>query len=148
MAKESKGNLASLSVIFLEDEPLVAMDTTECLEAMGIGRVTTVYNLRSARSACESEDFDLALLDINVGRGQTSYEFGSSLRNSGTTVIFASGTETERHRLVEDGYLFLSKPYNQADLLAQLEKALQERHSRHVGAGSGTRLSRSNSSRP
>lgn len=148
MAKNSKGKLASASVIYLEDAPLVAMDTTECLEGLGVARVCTVYDLRSAESACDREDFDLALLDINVGRGQTSYALGEVLRASGVAVIFASGTETERQRLVGDGYLFLSKPYSQADLLARLEQALEGRTARHVGSENGAGLPHSNSSRP
>lgn len=148
MAKDSKDNLASLNVIFLEDEPLVAMDTTECLEALGIGRVCTVYDLRSAESACKREEFDLAFLDINVGRGQTSYALGESLRSSGVAVVFASGTESEKQRLVSDGYLFLSKPYNQADLRLILQKALKDRAARHVGSEPDTFSSRPESDHP
>lgn len=118
MAKSFK----DLTVLFLEDEPLIAMDTHEALVELGFKDVCSVYRLNEAREAAEKQTFDVAVLDINVDGGKKSYDLGRDLKESGVRVIFASGTETERDALIADGYRFLAKPYQQNSLRALIRE--------------------------
>lgn len=104
------------TILFLEDEPLVAIDTTEQLEDMGFSEVATFYRLENAMNAIEERSFDFALLDINLGGGQTSHELGQALQDDGTIVVFASGNSGEVDTLTEQGYVFLHKPYTERSL--------------------------------
>ena len=64
-------------LLYLEDEVLIAFDIAAFLEELDVGDVTTAHKLKSAWMAIENKRFDLALLDINVDRRQTSFEIGS-----------------------------------------------------------------------
>ena len=116
----------NLTILFLEDEPLIAMDTHEALVELGFKDVRSVSRLCDAEQAAESTLFDVAVLDINVDRGQKSYDLGQQLKDSGVKVIFASGTESERERLIADGYRFLAKPYQQESLRMMISESVSD----------------------
>ncbi|QJF51134.1 response regulator [Roseobacter ponti] len=121
--------LDGLKVLYLEDELLVAMDTAEYLETLGFESVAVAYRLESAHELMENTDFDLAILDINVDRGQTSIALGRELAQAGTRVIFASGNGGDAAKLRSDGFEFLDKPFSLpalADKLQTAAKAAQQ----------------------
>ena len=121
----SNADFSGLKVLYLEDEPLIAFDTTQHLLEIGFADVRTVYRLQNAEEAAEEENFDLAILDINVDRGRTSLELGNALAAKGVTVVFASGNGTDEARLCEAGHFFLGKPFSLALLTAKLREAMQ-----------------------
>ncbi|PVA05875.1 response regulator [Thalassorhabdomicrobium marinisediminis] len=108
-------------ILYLEDEPLVALDTSEHLESLGFGQVEVAYRLASAEKKAAEGDFDLAMLDINVDGGQTSIALGQKLKESGVQVVFASGNSFEADRLCNEGFAFLDKPFS----LGQLSETLK-----------------------
>ena len=101
-----------LRVIYLEDEPLVALDTNEHLNTLGFKDVTVAYRLSQAEAAVAQNRFDIAILDINVDRGQTSIDLGKELAASGARVIFASGNGDDAEALRKQGFWFLDKPFS------------------------------------
>lgn len=115
-----------LKVLYLEDEALIAFDTSEHLREMGFGEVTCAYRLKHAEAAAEVEAYDLAIFDINVDGNQTSVELGKHLARNGTKVIFASGSTPELERLQGKGYRIVSKPYSIKQLGKEIETALAE----------------------
>ena len=117
----------NLHVLYLEDEPLIAFDTADSLSELGFTNVKSVYKLKAAERAAEASRFDLAVLDINVDRKQTSLELGKALLDQGTRVVFASGNSYDAKRLRADGSLFLDKPFSQQQLRTVLEEALAAR---------------------
>lgn len=102
----------SQSILYLEDEPLIAMDTGDHLEEIGFGQVSVAYRLENAIAFMEQQDYDLALLDINVDGGQTSLDLGRRLAARGTRVMFASGNIQAEDGLRSEGFYFLSKPFS------------------------------------
>lgn len=111
-------------ILYLEDEPLIAFDTSENLSDMGFADVTTVYRLDEAISRSEQGNFDIALLDINVDCGRTSFDLGKTLRDKGVSVIYASGNSSDCQRLRAEGYHFVGKPVLASDLETTLKAAL------------------------
>lgn len=114
-------------LLYLEDEVLIAFDIAAFLEELDVGDVTTAHKLKSAWMAIENKRFDLALLDINVDRRQTSFEIGSHLREAGCTVIYASGNGCDAASLRGDGYHFVDKPFNHTDLERLIRDCLEAR---------------------
>lgn len=110
-----------LKILYLEDEPLVALDTAEHLSTLGFEEVEVASRLKQADKLVEETEFDLALLDINVDRGQTSLELGDMLKEKGTVVIFASGNSGAASSLTTKGHLFLDKPFSLRQLTDKLE---------------------------
>lgn len=97
-------------ILYLEDEILIALDTSEHLEQMGFDDVVVAHRLDQAVTASENIDFDFALLDINVDRGQTSLELGDTLKRNGVAVVYASGRSDRAEELRAKGFPFLDKP--------------------------------------
>lgn len=116
----------NLKVLYLEDEPIVAMDTSAHLEDLGFEEVAVAYRLGTAEKLAESDQYDLAILDINVDRGQTSLELGSALAAKGTRVIFASGNGCDAATLRAQGFEFLDKPFSLDGLTHKLKALAAE----------------------
>lgn len=115
---------SDIKVLYLEDEPLIAFDTTEFLKELGFSEVKSAYKLKVAEQATEEKEFELAILDINVDNNQTSFSLGEKLAEKGTPVIFASGNSFDADALRAKGYEFLDKPFSYADLENLIARAL------------------------
>lgn len=117
---------SKLSVLYLEDETLVALDTSDHLKSLGFSSVKTTYRLANAEKCAAEAEFHLAILDINVDRGQTSIDLGKELAAKGTKVIFASGNSGKAEELRGEGFDFLDKPFSLKDLTRILENVATE----------------------
>ncbi len=117
---------SDLKVLYLEDEALIAFDTSEHLRDMGFGEVTCAYRLKHAEAAAADQHYDVAIFDINVDGNQTSVALGEQLARSGTKMIFASGSTPEMDRLRELGYRIVGKPFTLAQLSKEIDEALAE----------------------
>lgn len=116
-----------LSILLLEDEYLIAMDTEQTLTSFGVAKVDVVNTLEDAAKAAADQRIDVAILDININ-GRSSFEVAERLREKGTPVIFASGYGSrKRNGAVMEDAIYLNKPYTKEalreSLLAALEKA-------------------------
>lgn len=115
-----------LSVLLLEDEYLIAMDTEQALTSFGVAKVNVVNTLEDAAKAAADERIDVAILDININ-GRSSFEVAERLREKGTPVIFASGYGSrKRHGAVVEDAIYLNKPYTKEALRESLLAALQK----------------------
>lgn len=125
MNQVKSGN-SDLSILYLEDEVLISIDTSTFLRDSGFKEVKTVHRLKSAWDAVDGHHFDIALLDINVDGGQTAIELGQHLRSQNIPVIFASGNGGDGSRLEADGFQFIDKPFSYDALTEQLSRALHQ----------------------
>lgn len=116
-----------LKILYLEDEVLIAFDVSEFLSDLDIGEVTTTYKLSEAWSKARSATPDLALLDINVDRGQKSFELGDHLKQAGCEVIYASGNGSDSKQLRTKGFHFIDKPFSHKDLEELIRNVAQSR---------------------
>jgi CheY-like chemotaxis protein len=83
---------SSLRILVVEDEPLLLLDLQEMLIGLGIGLVKACLTLEAATRSVEIQTFDIALLDVVVGR-DTAIGLASDLHRRGTSVGFISGTD-------------------------------------------------------
>lgn len=116
---------AHSTVLYLEDEAMVAIGTSLLLEDMGFEEVCTVYDLGQAEEIVSEGGVDVAVLDINLRGNKTSLELGQRLRDTGVPVIFVSGNAAKEEELVEDGYEFLVKPFEPAELGTAIQAVLK-----------------------
>jgi DNA-binding response OmpR family regulator len=126
-AKQETGkrvaNLLSGKIILVvEDEFLLALQLEELVESLG-GRVRGPYRSLDRAMEARREDFDLAILDINLG-GAMVYPLADDLAERGVPFIFLSGYSganlPERFRSVTR----LSKPCDPDALIAVLQSHL------------------------
>lgn len=113
-------------ILIVEDEAPIARLIEMNLSRAGYA-CTVAGDGRAAADRIESEDFDLALLDIMLP-GLDGYELLKYLQPMGTPVIFitAKGSTSDRVRglrLGADDYLV--KPFEIEELLARVESVLR-----------------------
>ena len=82
--EDTNGFLPGLRLLFVEDEALVYMHHVEILERIGCV-VTGCTDLADALELVECQDFDVALLDINI-KGAMSYGLAEVLLQRGIPV--------------------------------------------------------------
>jgi len=107
---------SDLSVLHVEDEIIVAIETASVLAEIGFGTVRVAHTLRSAEKLVRAERFDVALLDVNLGNGERTTEIGIALRERGAYVVFASGYHKSVLSARLQGFDFLEKPTSALDI--------------------------------
>jgi CheY-like chemotaxis protein len=115
---------APLSIFVLEDEALIRMMIVQILEELGHRVVFEAGNIREAMALATTADFDLALLDVNVG-GDTSNDVAAIVDRRGLLVLFVSGyTSTGLPPPFGERRLVLQKPFREYDLKRAIEQLL------------------------
>ncbi len=92
--------LTGLRGLIVEDSVIIALDTEQLLLDNGMERVFTAANLAEARQLIESESFDVALLDVNLGT-ETSFSLIGPLNRKNVPFVFVTGYG-ERLEMPED----------------------------------------------
>ncbi|UYY59918.1 HWE histidine kinase domain-containing protein [Sphingomonas sp. S2-65] len=112
-------------VLLVEDSLIIAMDAEDILTRLGATRVVTAATIAQAQRELAAEQFELAVLDVNLG-SETSLPVAQSLRDRGTPYIFATGYG-EQLRLPEEheGATVIQKPYTIVSLGGGIARALR-----------------------
>jgi light-regulated signal transduction histidine kinase (bacteriophytochrome) len=116
--------LLGLRVLLLEDNLIVALEAEDLLRALGAASTSAVSSIAGAIGLCESNSFDFAVLDINLGF-ETSLDFAERLRRAKVPFVFASGygeqSVSDETRISE---LIVSKPYDRDSLSSASSRTL------------------------
>jgi CheY-like chemotaxis protein len=105
-----------LTVLILEDDPLIALDTAATVEDDGNAKVLMAGTLTEA-SKVNLGELDVAILDVNIG-AQTSYAFARQLLDAGIPFAFASGSQQSAAPNDLSAAPFLAKPCSRSKILA------------------------------
>ena len=110
-------------LLILEDEAFIAIETEMALEEGGQGPVHLCHDARSATDWLEANTPRAALLDFNLGPGETSERIALLLRERGVPLAFLTGyteaTMTLPSVLAEAPRF--SKPCHADEVIAWLE---------------------------
>lgn len=82
---------SAMRILYLEDEAIIAMETVETLRDMGFERIDMACSLPAAERLVSEARPDIALLDVNLSHGRTSFDLGRRLLGEGVPVVFATG---------------------------------------------------------
>lgn len=121
--------LSGLSVLVLDDEPLVRRHLVATLERMGAD-VTAADTYKSARQLATEFSFDFALLDVNLpdGRGTDLLREKAFGSNTGIVIMTAEGGITAAVEAIKLGALdYLAKPFEPEALALVLARARRSR---------------------
>lgn len=112
------------TVMLLEDNMIIALDTEEMLLGAGAENVIICNSVKEARETMAAQDVSIALLDVNLGN-ETSEPIARELQDAGKRFIFATGYG-ETTALVSrfPDAPVLKKPYSDTDLFEALGRAL------------------------
>lgn len=110
-----------IRVVLIEDEPLVAIIVEDALEALGCEIIGPIAQLDEALAAVERENFDCAIIDVNI-RGGLSYPVATLLVERGCPILLATGY---RRGSLPDSLIHeacIAKPYS----TSQLEQKIRQ----------------------
>ena len=114
----SSTTFSEKSILYVEDEIIVAIEISEVLKDMGFGEVLLAHNLRAVETHLNGRKVDFALLDVNLGNGERTTGLGLRLHAEGTRVIFASGYNKSELSEELQKFEFLEKPISIRELHA------------------------------
>jgi CheY-like chemotaxis protein len=97
-------------VLLVEDEAMVAMLVEDLLDDLGCEVVRSASSAKAAAAWARDGQIDLALLDVNLGRGETSFEAAEILRARGVPFAFLTGYGVEGIRADLRDAPILGKP--------------------------------------
>jgi two-component sensor histidine kinase/DNA-binding response OmpR family regulator len=108
-ANEPRQGEAAARVLVVEDEALVALVLADQLSDMGLSVVGPCSNVTEARTAVAENDFEVAILDVNLG-GELVYPVADLLVSRGTPFVFVTGYGRESIDRRFAGVSVLEKP--------------------------------------
>lgn len=79
------------TILILDDEFLVGLAIADDLERAGFRVAGPYADAEKAARALDDDRPDAAVLDINLGRGRTSYALAAMLAERGTPFVFLTG---------------------------------------------------------
>ena len=116
-----------MTVLLVEDNPVIALEAEEMLTDLGARLVVSASTLRAAEDALSAHEFGFAMLDISVGCG-TSFDFARRLSEARTPYVFASGYGDQ---VVLDSdhsaSIVIQKPYERDHLRRAIHQAMPEK---------------------
>lgn len=110
---------AGLTVLIVEDEPIIAFALEDMLADLGAG-AEIASTIEDGFALLEKDSFGFAVLDVNV-KGAKSYPIADELRRRSIPLIFATGYGDAEHPAHFAEALTLTKPYSRQ----QLEQAIK-----------------------
>lgn len=87
---DPQGKTSRLRILVVEDESLVAMFLEDVLEDLGHRMLGPYSRVDAALPAARSEEFDVAILDVNVN-GQAIFPVAEAIAARGIPFIFSTG---------------------------------------------------------
>ena len=123
-------SLKGKNILIVEDEPLVAMDMQSMLAGAGCSIVGPTGTFEEARRLIETEEIDVALVDVNL-KGEPIDPLLGALRQQGIPFAFVTGYGAKVLSKTFEETVTISKPFNAEQLFAVTEVLLYLR-----GAGS------------
>jgi PAS domain S-box-containing protein len=112
-------------VLVVEDEPLVAMEIAQVLDAAGFDVAGPVGNTSAALELLKHKGCDAAVLDINLG-GETSEAVALELLKTGLPFVTLSGYSREQYPPAFRSAPALVKPLRPELLTAELKRCIEQ----------------------
>jgi len=118
----------TISVLIVEDDPIIALEIAHVLRTEGYRIAGTAHSAVRAVDMLASNDIDFAILDINLGRGETGIEVAALIhRKYQFPYIFLtafSDTHTLAAAQEQAPFGYLVKPFQAPTLLSTTAIAL------------------------
>jgi DNA-binding response OmpR family regulator len=119
--------LSGLRVLVVEDDALITMLLEDLLEECGCQVVGPAATIAEAKSLIEAATFDVALLDLNLGHGQTTYDLAGTLGGREVPFAFVTGLDALSLRDPFKTSTTLQKPFRMDELERVLTQLVASR---------------------
>lgn len=120
--------MSEISVLIVEDEPLIAEDISEYLTNQDYRVSGLAYNLEDAIASLEFDCPDIALLDINLGGNMDGFKIAETI-NEKYNIPFLYLTSYSAKSVIDKAKFtrpmgYIVKPFDENDLFSSIEIAL------------------------
>jgi CheY-like chemotaxis protein len=113
--------LQGARVLIVEDEAMLSLSLEDMLRDLGCVIAGTAGKIDEALTMARTSEFDVALLDVNLG-GKRVDPVADVIKERGTPIVYVTGYG----KTAASGFV-LEKPHNAADLERTLNRALGAR---------------------
>jgi len=117
-------NLEGKRILIVEDEPLIGIMLTDILESVGCVVLGPAYDVRQAMNYLDIDRIDCAVLDVNLGAGQTSAPIADALEERKIPFMFATGYGEDALRMKDRERYRVDKPYDDDQVYLALKKCI------------------------
>src|SRR5581483_8314521 len=117
-------SLKDIRVLIVEDEAMVTMLIEDILDELGCKVAGVASELGEALSKSEEEEFDIAILDVNLN-GARRFRVAEKLAELRVPFVFSTGYGFAGVPTAFHGVPVLVKPFREHDLRDALATALQ-----------------------
>lgn len=111
------------SLFLVEDEALIRMLLADMVEGLGHRVAAEAGTMEQALRLARSADFELAILDINLG-GLTVEPIADVVDRRGLPIVFASGYDQNSVPAAFAGRTLVQKPFEISKLAAAIPAAI------------------------
>jgi CheY-like chemotaxis protein len=80
-----------MSILIVEDEPLIAMMLEDFLDSLGHQIVATVDSVEEALAKIDEGGFDIAIVDVHLRGGENAWPIADRLNERGVPFVLATG---------------------------------------------------------
>ena len=119
-------------IFIVEDEFLIAFEMSDVLEDLGFEVVGPSVHLQEALETVEREDMDAALLDVNLGGGETSKPVADRLRERDVPFVYITAYDRNEITFLLPDDQVVRKPITGGVLLDTLRSILPDLEKREV----------------
>jgi DNA-binding response OmpR family regulator len=116
-----------MSILIIEDEPLIAMMLEDFLDSLGHQVVATVDCIAEAMAVIDRGGFDLAILDVQLKSGERAWPIADRLAEKGVPFVLATGGHVEPPPADHAAAPLLAKPYTIDAIGPALDAACEAR---------------------
>jgi len=115
--------MKSPRILIVEDEPLIAMMLEDFILSLGHEVCGPCESVSEALAAVEREEFDLAILDVNL-KGESVWPVAGALKERGIPFVLASGGHVEPPPEQFASTPMIEKPYTIDRVSPMIDAAL------------------------
>lgn len=116
-------------IMVVEDESIIALELSETLQSLGYDVPVVAGSGETAVTGAKDEKLDLAIIDINLGRGMDGIEAGQEItRSRNIPIIYLtaySDEDTLKRAKQVRPFGYLVKPFDIETLNATIQMALE-----------------------
>jgi len=112
------------SILVVEDEVLVGLGLTSMLEIAGFEVIGPAGNVSAAMDLLDRHPCALAIIDVNLGSGETSETLAERLKDQGIPFFVTSGYAPEHRAGIFNEVPSFPKPVGARTIVAAVQAAL------------------------
>jgi DNA-binding NtrC family response regulator len=112
-------------ILIVEDDALLAIDMSQHLERAGYSIMGPAGTAAKALDLLGAPRCDAAILDVHLGREETSEPVALELRSGGIPFVIVTAYSHEHLPEAYSGFAILAKPVRLPDVIAEVWRCLE-----------------------